>query len=400
MPSITFDLETITPLFLSGADQKVAELRPPAFRGALRYWFRAIAGGITSASAMQTWENKVFGSTDSGGLVVIRVQAQQLTSGNALTEKKDEYPGLNYLFFSMFRSGSRPPKGYFNSSTNFKIILQTRLSTEESLSYLTLAAGAMWLLVNLGGVGARSNRGAGSLKCRRVGIKGIDLDCPSFSLNAIDTNTLAAELKDGITKIRRLYTDIFGKSSVSETQLLSFDLLSNKTSQVYIWQPSIEEDTEEWSYILDNLGTQYQDFRRRYKNATQDDYPRVKEWIRSKGNSNIETVKRAAFGLPIQFYFTSLPKPNNKASLEATQKIDRSSSPLRFKVCQLKDQSFAVVIIHFKTNLLPDNSQLRLKGKFSNGSKFESRNTSISIPDQTIINEFIESLENPISMEL
>lgn len=43
MPSITFNLETVTPLFLAGANQTEAELRPPAFRGALRYWFRAIA---------------------------------------------------------------------------------------------------------------------------------------------------------------------------------------------------------------------------------------------------------------------------------------------------------------------------------------------------------------------
>lgn len=42
MPSITFELETVTPLFLAGADQTEAELRPPAFRGALRYWFRAM----------------------------------------------------------------------------------------------------------------------------------------------------------------------------------------------------------------------------------------------------------------------------------------------------------------------------------------------------------------------
>ncbi len=48
MPSITFDLETVTPLFLAGADQQKAELRPPAFRGALRYWFRAIAASITA----------------------------------------------------------------------------------------------------------------------------------------------------------------------------------------------------------------------------------------------------------------------------------------------------------------------------------------------------------------
>jgi CRISPR-associated protein Cmr1 len=399
MPSITFDLETVTPLFLSGADQTTAELRPPAFRGALRYWFRAIAASIASESKIREWENKVFGNTDSGGLVIVRIQSQKFTSKNALQEKKEDYPGLNYLLFSMFSSGSRPARAYFNSSTSFRVILQTRLPNDESLNHLKLAAGAMWLLINLGGIGARSSRGAGSLQCGRVNPKGINLDLPSFSLAASDKDELATELKEGITKIRELYRKVFQESSVPGNRITSFDVLNNRNSNCYVWQPDIEEDTEDWAYILDNLGSQYQDFRRRYKNATEDDYPQVKEWIRSRGTSNVHTVKRAAFGLPIQFYFTSLPKPNNKASLEATQGVDRSSSPLHFKVCQLQDQRFAVVIVHFKTKLLPDNSQLHLRSKFKNGSNFESRHTNISTPNQNIIDEFIESL-NPISVDL
>lgn len=400
MPSITFDLETVTPLFLSGADQTTAELRPPAFRGALRYWFRAIAASIASENKIREWENKVFGNTDSGGLVIVRIQSPNLTSRSVLQQKKEDYPGLNYLFFSMFSSGSRPAKAYFNSNTSFKAILQTRLPNDESLNHLKLATGAMWLLINLGGIGARSSRGAGSLQCRGVHPKGVNLNLPSFSLAASNKDELATELKEGIRKIRELYRKVFQESFVPDNSITSFDVLNNGNSNCYVWQPDIEEDTENWEYILDNLGSQYQDFRRRYKNATQDDYPQVKQWIRSRGTSNnVRTVKRAAFGLPIQFYFTSLAKPNNKASLEATQGIDRSSSPLHFKVCQLKDQSFAVVIIHFKTKLLPDNSQLRLRSKFKNGSNFESRYINIPIPNQNIIDEFIESL-NLISVDL
>lgn len=40
--TLTVTLETVTPLFLGGADPRGApELRAPAFRGALRYWLRA-----------------------------------------------------------------------------------------------------------------------------------------------------------------------------------------------------------------------------------------------------------------------------------------------------------------------------------------------------------------------
>ena len=42
MEVMQFRLQVVTPLFLSGADQAKAELRPPTIRGALRFWFRAM----------------------------------------------------------------------------------------------------------------------------------------------------------------------------------------------------------------------------------------------------------------------------------------------------------------------------------------------------------------------
>ena len=36
--------ECITPCFCAGADQGLAEIRPSAIRGALRWWFRALGG--------------------------------------------------------------------------------------------------------------------------------------------------------------------------------------------------------------------------------------------------------------------------------------------------------------------------------------------------------------------
>jgi len=45
--NITVKLETVNPLFLGGAEPRSEppELRPPAFRGAMRYWLRAALGG-------------------------------------------------------------------------------------------------------------------------------------------------------------------------------------------------------------------------------------------------------------------------------------------------------------------------------------------------------------------
>ncbi|WP_448575939.1 type III-B CRISPR module RAMP protein Cmr1, partial [Thermomicrobium sp.] len=46
VPSIRLPLETLTPLFLGGADPRGdPELRASSVRGALRFWLRALLGG-------------------------------------------------------------------------------------------------------------------------------------------------------------------------------------------------------------------------------------------------------------------------------------------------------------------------------------------------------------------
>src|SRR6266850_1449561 len=68
---LTVTLETVTPLFLGGAEaqdrNRSPELRPPAFRGALRYWLRAALGGVigdNNLDGLHRLESAVFGSTE------------------------------------------------------------------------------------------------------------------------------------------------------------------------------------------------------------------------------------------------------------------------------------------------------------------------------------------------
>jgi CRISPR-associated protein Cmr1 len=56
------ELEAVTPLWIGGADSQ-AELRPPSMRGCLRFWFRALAGGLLGESLadVQSAESAVYG---------------------------------------------------------------------------------------------------------------------------------------------------------------------------------------------------------------------------------------------------------------------------------------------------------------------------------------------------
>ncbi len=67
MKKLEFRLQVITLLFLlSGANQEMAELRPPSIRGALRFWCRAMMGGGVGGDwgKVKQLEDDVFGSTE------------------------------------------------------------------------------------------------------------------------------------------------------------------------------------------------------------------------------------------------------------------------------------------------------------------------------------------------
>ena len=55
-----------TPLFCAGTDPNRAELRLPSFKGALRFWWRALAPlrWGDDLEVIRRQENEIFGSAD------------------------------------------------------------------------------------------------------------------------------------------------------------------------------------------------------------------------------------------------------------------------------------------------------------------------------------------------
>ena len=58
--TVTFECETITPMFLRGADGRTPELRAPSIKGAMRYWWRAINGHL-APNELLAMESAIFG---------------------------------------------------------------------------------------------------------------------------------------------------------------------------------------------------------------------------------------------------------------------------------------------------------------------------------------------------
>lgn len=150
---LTMTLETVTPMFLAGADQQKPELRAPSFMGALRYWTRAALGGVlgdNNLEALKKAEEEIWGSTNGTGAVQIQLIVDTNFTAEylkALPHKPDTDRASRTKFYAV-------PSG-----TRFKIVLRQCVPSPETWN---MAISAFLLMIAHGGVGRRSRRGWGT----------------------------------------------------------------------------------------------------------------------------------------------------------------------------------------------------------------------------------------------
>lgn len=183
MKTITFECETITSMFLSGADSKTPELRPPSIKGALRFWWRAMNGHLPLAD-LKKKETEIFGGGGDKATrsnVIIKIEnhrdiEQKLT-------KKDNNP----VPHKKYQIKSFDVNQKFNISLN--IIHENIISAEKLISLFKLT-------IILGGFGKRVRRGMGSLKINKYKIndenwminnQNIDLQYINSLLNRVNS---------------------------------------------------------------------------------------------------------------------------------------------------------------------------------------------------------------------
>ncbi len=175
LPSVRLPLETLTPLFLGGADPRGdPELRSSSIRGALRFWLRALLGGCygtddQALAEIRRLEAETFGEAGGegkAGASPILVRTMSVKMEKQTFEENTQ--GLSYLLFGMQKMRSSSARRYFAPGSQFDLILRGRIGAplEQQEKALRRALLATWLLIHLGGIGARSRRAAGSLGVR------------------------------------------------------------------------------------------------------------------------------------------------------------------------------------------------------------------------------------------
>ncbi|MCS7224465.1 MAG: type III-B CRISPR module RAMP protein Cmr1 [Armatimonadetes bacterium] len=379
---VTLKIETVTPLFLGGADPRgEPELRAASIRGALRFWFRALVGGVighTNLSALKRQEKEVFGSTNTASPVVVRVSSAPHSS-TPYSQITGQLGGLQYLFFAARPAGTQPARSAIPAGSSFYLTLKARPGAPQALvdqAFKNIYA-ALWLLTHLGGVGARSRRGAGSLQVVdvRVDVSGDLLTgMPDLVVQASHPAALRDEIGAGLRTLRQA----LGVSSTPfSSNQSSYDVLDPNFCKIWV----LNKPFPRWQDALDAIGSQFRSFRSR----RQPDYGLVRNFLQT-GN-RFHTIQRAAFGLPIVFYFRSLS--NTRAILQGTDH-DRRASPLFFRVTKLRNGSFVLVLTLFLATLLPPEEPLQLRSS--------NRSLSLNQPGWSIICDFIHDVNQNIPM--
>jgi CRISPR type III-B/RAMP module RAMP protein Cmr1 len=168
MKTETYTLEFLTPCFCAGANQSVAEIRPSAIRGQLRWWFRALGG-------THEQEREVFGGIAKkpedirASSVVVRIS--DVKPGPAWHP-----PGINpnapesYVWY--YASASGKAKGQRGDGPRWNAGAALAPGTACKMTVLhrhnvqsEIFEKSLRCFLALGSIGLRATRGLGAFDC-------------------------------------------------------------------------------------------------------------------------------------------------------------------------------------------------------------------------------------------
>lgn len=339
-------------MFLGGSDGQQAELRSPAFRGGLRFWYRAYLGGqgITDTGRLSEEETKVFGSASKGGLVSVFIKHETLDTISAEKYTKNEKGkplpnGTAYLWYSL-TLGQNKKQG-IKPGQRFYVSLRSK-----DADALESAMLAFRLLAQYGGLGSRSRRAAGSF--RIVNTKAnYDVSKSDFDLNTLPDSPLPQ--KPSFNVYHAEYCEIHN--------------LNNKSFN-------------SWERAVEHVGTQMRSYRSKNGMGKGGDYDQVRDQIQH--NAPAKALDRAHFGLPLRFQYRSLKGKVNKNNVN----IDiyggggenRKASPVLLSINKQNEEYF-ISVIYFKSQFFPPKGGMKI-----------GYNKNVKLGNSSIISDFIKTL--------
>jgi len=187
MKTIEATYRIVTPMFIGGADGSPSDgIRPPSFKGALRFWWRALNwGGCKDLTELHKLEAELFGSADTGQgsflLAVKLASLQTINAGEVHQEFKqnDASRYLGYGLMGAFGANSgKLERGCISHNQTFTVQLRFKKEVVPSVLDALKAIGL------LGGLGSRSRKGLGSIAIESINVVEDDIIWAKPNTNA------------------------------------------------------------------------------------------------------------------------------------------------------------------------------------------------------------------------
>ncbi len=237
MYKITFECETITPMFLAGADQRTPELRAPSIKGALRFWWRAMHGHLP-LNKLREEEAKIFGGAgDNEGKskIILKVNERCIKTGSYTplphhTGKSDCKP-CNDVGQKTCRKAFRSP--CFLPGSEFTIKVSVIEDNKIDKQYLE---SLIQLTMILGGLGKRNRRGFGAIHIKLIDGEKLP--------NEINLDFILSHL-DVITP---------NKFDIKDSAIVLKKLSNPSPNYPFIEQIEIGKEYKDWNVLLKRIG--------------------------------------------------------------------------------------------------------------------------------------------------
>lgn len=334
----------VTPLFSAGAQPAQAELRAPSFKGVLRFWWRALAwsrlGG--DLTAIQAAEDRLFGSPAGRGRLTLVLEPppnlklirppETLKDENRVVSHGARYLGYGVLETMTSRDGNKVAGTVLRGCImpcEFKVTFQLRGNDDHDLLRDALIA-----LGTVGGFGARSRRGFGSLMLDELSGLGSSWRAPAMVHDlraqlALFRRTAARPEYSAFSNDSR---HIILTADDDRTPLALLDRVGKALARYRGWGRN--------GRIFDNTEPAEQNFK--------DDHDLL---LQKRPRSH---PRRVAFGLPHNYYYSSEKK---KVSVQPSGGYDRRASPLFVHLHQCGDTPVAVLTL-LPARFLPRDAKI------------------------------------------
>lgn len=353
----------VTPLFCGGARSSMTELRLPSFKGVLRWWWRALAWSRYQGdlSAIQTDEDALFGSARRGqGKVVMRLLPP--TSPPEVVEKGEVLKldgrvvgeGARYLGFGVMEAYGSSNKGTqegqlthacLRAPFDFGVEIRARDVAGKARGLLLEALKAVGLL---GGMGAKSRKGYGSLVLRSLSIDDVSDGAAPMS---------ASELAGAIQQLVLAP----GNDTAHPDALPLYTAVSSRTRIVLVPADGKIQPLA----LLDRVGREMMRFRSWGHNGKvlgfdrEENFKDDHDLMKQDSARRTTHPRRIVFGLPHNYHGKRKDKQVGPAG-----DLDRRASPLLIHIHEIGAAPVAVLSV-LRAQFLPggDDAQVNVGGQ-------------------------------------